>query len=308
MCDATLYETTSKYKGCGSVSYKRKVKVRGRRKNGELKEVKVTLYGWKVWAIYEIKTGIPLAIKIDTIEKPDNLHVLAVLEQAKENVKASSEITSLVIDRGFLDGKVLYDIDQQGLEFVIPLKRNMEAAKDARQLAFSFEDFIPVTREIDVIRGYGKKKYTEKVLTTIVGVPDLLSCDWFNPKGSKANTTKKDYEPIPLNAVVVKKWDNKTPPEDKQVVLITNISVKDPFIAFDRYDDRGLIENKLFREVKQNWHFEHPPKKTKEGVFVHAYMVMAMKALTTAFLKWQEKQLKLEALGNRLPGKCIVES
>jgi hypothetical protein len=297
VCDATLYETTSKYKECGSVTYKRKVKVRGRRKNGELKEVKVTLYGWKIWAIYEIKTGIPLAIKIDTIEKPDNLHVLAVLEQARENVKASSEITSLVIDRGFLDGKVLYDIDQQGLEFVIPLKRNMEAAKDARQLALNFEDLIPVTREIDVIRGYGKKKYTEKVLTTIVGVPDLLSCDWFNPKGSKANTTKKDYEPIPLNAVVVKKWDNKTPPEEKQVVLITNISIKDPFIAFDRYDDRSLIENKLFREVKQNWHFEHPPKKTKEGVCVHAYMVMAMKALTTAFLKWQEKQLKLEALG-----------
>jgi hypothetical protein len=61
VCDATLYETTSKYKGCGSVSYKRKVKARGRRKSGELKKVKVTLYGWKVWAIYEIKTGIPLA-------------------------------------------------------------------------------------------------------------------------------------------------------------------------------------------------------------------------------------------------------
>jgi hypothetical protein len=28
-------------------------------------------------------------------------------------------------------------------------------------------------------------------------------------------------------------------------------------------------------------------------------MVMAMKALTTAFLKWQEKQLKLEALGKQ---------
>ncbi len=55
----------------------------------------------------------------------------------------------------------------------------------------------------------------------------------------------------------------------------------------------------IFREVKQNWHFEHPPKKTKEGVCVHAYMVMAMKALTTAFLKWQEKQLKLEALGKQ---------
>ena len=299
VCDATLYETTSKYRGCGSVNHKRKVRARGYRENGELKEVTVTLYGWKVWAIYEIETGIPLAIKIDTIEKPDNLHVLSVLEQAKENVKSSSAITSLVIDRGFLDGKVLYDIDLQGIEFVIPLNRNMEAAKDARQLALDSQDFIPATREIEVTHGYGKKKYTERVTTTLVGVPDLLSCDWFNPKGSKANTTKKDYEPIPLNAVVVKEWDNKIPPVEKQVVLVTNISVKDPFISFDRYDDRSLIENNLFREVKQKWHFECPPKKTREGVYVHVYMVMAMKALTSAFLKWQEEQLQLEAMGKQ---------
>jgi len=298
-CDATLYETTNKFKGCGSVTHKVKVKARGCRKNGELKAVSVTLYGWKVWAIYETNTGIPLAIKIDTIEKPDNLHILAVLEQAKENVKISSIIDSLVIDRGFLDGKVLYQIDLQGLEFVIPLKRNMEATKDARQLALDSESLPPVTREVEVVHGYGRKKYTEKVLTTLVGVPDLLTCDWFNPQGSKANTTKKDYEPIPLNAVVVKKWNNKTPPLEKQVVFVTNIDVKDPFITFDRYDDRSLMENKLFREVKQNWHFEHPPKKTKEGVYIQTYMTMGMKALTTAFLKWQEEQLQLEALGKQ---------
>ncbi len=298
-CDCTLYETTRKFKGCGSVTHKVKVKARGYRKNGELKEVPVTLYGWKVWAIYEIKTGIPLGIKIDTIEKPDNLHVLSVLEQAKENVRVSSTIDSLVIDRGFLDGKVLYQIDQQGIEFVIPLKRNMEAAKDARQLALDSDNFPPVTREVEVVHGYGKKKYTENVLTTLVGVPDLLTCDWFNPKGSQANTTKKDYEPIPLNAVVVKTWGNKTPPLEKQVVFVTNIDVKDPFVPFDRYDGRSLMENKLFREVKQNWHFEHPPKKTKEGVYIQTYMTMGMKALTTAFLKWQEEQLQLEALGKQ---------
>jgi hypothetical protein len=298
-CDCTLYETTHKFKGCGSVTRKVKVKARGYRKIGELKEVPVTLYGWKVWAIYEIKTGIPLAIKIDTIEKPDNLHVLAVLEQAKENIKTGSIIDSLVIDRGFLDGKVLYKIDQQGIEFVIPLKRNMEAAIDARQLALDSESFPPVTREVEVVHGYGKKRYTEKVLTTLVGVPDILTCDWFNPEGSQANTTKKDYEPIPLNAVVVKTWDNKTPPLEKQVVFVTNIGVKDPFITFDRYDDRSLMENKLFREVKQNWYFEHPPKKTKEGVYIQTYMTMGMKALTTAFLKWQEEQLQLEALGKQ---------
>jgi hypothetical protein len=296
-CDCTLYETTSKFKGCGSVTRDVKVQARGYRKNGELKAVPVTLYGWKVWAIYEIKTGIPLAINIDTIEKPDNLHVLAVLEQAKENVKASSVIDSLVIDRGFLDGKVLYDIDQQGIEFVIPLKRSMNAATDARQLALDGETFPPVHREVEVVHGSGKNRTTEKVLTTLVGVPDLLTCDWFNPEGSKANTARKNYEPIPLNAVVVKSWDNKTPPLKKQVVFITNMDVKDPFVVFDRYDDRSLMENKLFREVKQNWHFQHPPKKTRAGVYVQAYMTMALKALTTAFLKWQEEQLQLVALG-----------
>ena len=194
--DCTLYETTPKFTGCGTVTHKRKVKARGRRKSGELKEVKVTLYGWKVWAIYEIETGIPLAIKVDTIEKPENLHVLAVLEQAKKNVKISSTIDCLVLDRGFLDGKILYEIDLRGHEFVILLKRNMEAAKDARQLALDCESFTPVTREVEVVHGYGKKKYTEKVLTTLVGVADLLTCDWFNPQGSKVNSTKKDYVPI----------------------------------------------------------------------------------------------------------------
>ena len=298
-CDTTLYETTDQFEGCGSVLRERKVKARGYRKVGELKEVKVMLYGWKIWAIYELQTGIPLAIKIDTIEKPDNLHVLAVLEQAKENVKATSVIRSLVEDRAFLDGKSLYEIDRQGIEFVIPLKSNMEATKDARSLALDREGStcIETTREVEVTHGYGKEKYSEKVVTTLIGIPGLLSCDWFNPEGSEANTTKKDYEAIPLNGVVVKTWDNQTPPVDKQVVFVTNREIKDPFVAFDRYDDRSLIENNLFRETKQNWHLEDPPKKTREGVFVQVYMVMAMKALTKAFLMWQEDQARLDALG-----------
>jgi hypothetical protein len=296
-CDTTLYETTDQYEGCGAVFRERKVKARGYRKSGELKEVKVWLYGWKVWAIYEVQTGIPLAIKIDTIEKPDNLHVLAVLEQAKENVKQTSVIRSLVVDRAFLDGKSLYAIDQQGIEFVIPLKSNMEATRDARALALEATSSMESTREVTVTHGYGKNKFNEKVLTTLVGVPGLLSCDWFNPEGSEANTAKKDYDPIPLNAVVVKTWNNQTPPVDKQVVFVTNGEVKDPFIAFDRYDDRSLMENNLFRETKQNWHLEEAPKKTREGVFVQVYMVMAMKALTKAFLMWQEEQARLNELG-----------
>jgi hypothetical protein len=179
---------------------------------------------------------------------------------------------------------VLFAIDQEGIEFVISLKSYMEATVDARQLAMEADASYHGSRKVTVIHGYGKAKYTEKILTELIGVPGLLTCDWFNPEGSKANTTKKDYESIPFNAVVVKTWDNKTPPLDKQVVLVTNGNVQDPFIAFDPYDDRSLIENNLFRDTKQNWCLEHPPKKTKEGVWVQVYVVMGIKALTTAFL------------------------
>jgi hypothetical protein len=95
--------------------------------------------------------------------------------------------------------------------------------------------------------------------------------------------------------VVVKKWDNKTPPFEKQVVFVTNIDIKDPFITFDRYDDRSLMENKLFREVKQNWHFEQPPKKTKEGVYIQTYMTIGMKALGKQ-TTWQMYRRKLKVL------------
>jgi len=54
--------------------------------------------------------------------------------------------------------------------------------------------FLPITREIEVTHGYGKKKYTEKVITTLGAVPDLLTCDWFNPEGSKANTSQYNQE------------------------------------------------------------------------------------------------------------------
>jgi hypothetical protein len=203
------------------------------------------------------------------------------------------------VDRGFLDGKVLFAIDRQGIEFVIPLKSNMTATTDARQLALEAVGPYQACREVEVTHGYGKKKHAEKIRTELIGVAGLLTCDWFNPEGSDANTTKKDFEPIPLNAVVVKTWDNKKPPIDKQVVLVTNGDVSNPFIAFDRYDDRSLIENNLFRDTKQNWCLEHPPRKTKEGVWVQVHVVMAMKALSTAFLMWQEEQTRLHQAGEQ---------
>jgi len=71
--------------------------------------------------------------------------------------------------------------------------------RDARALALDREGStcLEKTREVTVTHGYGKDKFNEKVVTTLVGVSGLLSCDWFNSQCSETNTTEKDYEPIP---------------------------------------------------------------------------------------------------------------
>ena len=73
----------------------------------------------------------PEAVKL----QPANAFNKIGIVGAKHPAFAAGVTLKFFVDRGFLDGKVLYEIDQQGIEFVIPLKRNMEAAKDARQLA-----------------------------------------------------------------------------------------------------------------------------------------------------------------------------
>jgi len=80
----------------------------------------------------------------------------------------------------------------------------MDAAIDARQLALEADGSYNASRDVGVTHGYGKAKYTETIRTKLIGVPGLLTCAWFNPEGSKANTARKDYAPFPLNAVVVK--------------------------------------------------------------------------------------------------------
>ena len=61
-------------------------------------------------------------------------------------MKATSVIRSLVVDRTFVDGKSLYEIDQQGIEFVIPLKSNTEATEDAGSLALDREGSTGIER------------------------------------------------------------------------------------------------------------------------------------------------------------------
>ena len=86
-------------------------------------------------------------------------------------------------------------------------------------------------------------------------------------------------------------------PNSKTMVILTNDSVKKPLKVYDGYDERSEIENSLFREAKQAWFIQQPPRNTIDGFRAHVYLTIITMALTSAFQAWMEQQEKLEKGG-----------
>ena len=275
------------------------------RANRHAKKVEVRVWGWKVWVVWEAQLKAPLAITIDDIQQPDNLHALAVLRQAQANVKDYATIRSVALDRGFLDGKLLWAIEADGIRIYIPAKSTMHITRDAREIARRAEAEAKRGRTLDgcifrerheeVRHGAGKNARTETRTTTLVGITDL-PCDWWNEEGSTSKANAQGFEPKRLRATVVLRWDGAPKEADKEVVILTTDPADDPFVAFDAYDDRSLIENSCNREAKEHWFLEHHPKRSEAGVRVHAYFVFLCMALVAGF---RVEKAKSEAAGQR---------
>lgn len=276
--DGTDIETTAKYQGAGKVVRKRRVVD----KKGQRKEIEVMVFGFKAIVLYELCTRIPLAVKVVTIEKHESQYTLELVRQGEENLCGRSRIVKVIIDRGFLDGETQWQLDQEGFLFVVCAKSGMNVKEDAQALAAAGEGHR-AKRKRKVVHGRGTRERVEVLETELVGIEGLLTFDAYNSAEGYRHHNRKDYEPKPINAVVVLKWDNKDYGQEGRTVYLTNESVVDPFLPFDDYDGRSLIENTLFREGKQAWHLEKSPKKTAAAVTAHVLMTFAVLALTTAY-------------------------
>ncbi len=90
----------------------------------------------------------------------------------------------------------------------------------------------------------------------------------------------------PINAVVVRRWENRVP-KGGGTVYLTNGEVSDPFTVFDTYDWRSVIENGIFKEGKHPWHLLRTPSRTEAAVVVHCFFTLLVMGLCTAFRLWQ---------------------
>ncbi len=278
--DGSKLPTPQSYEGCGKLKQTRRVKVKGQ---PEVATEEYYLYGWKVLVLIEVQTRLPLAMKVVKIQEYEGSWLLPLLEQAQRNLGEQAHIDTVVIDRGYLDGDDLWRVHQKGIIFVIVGKAYMAVVQDAQGLAKGERARV---RERVVGHGHGKKATRQRLRTELVGLSALTSYDSYGEAEQTQYAHRRDYSGQPINAVVVRRWDNRTP-KGGGTVYLTNGEVSDPFSVFDTYDWRSVIENGIFKEGKHPWHLLRFPKRSEAAVVVHCFFTLLVMGLCTAFRLWQ---------------------
>ncbi len=279
--DGTRIETTDKYEGHGTL----KVERRKRQKGGSWVTMIEYWFGWKLVALMDLGTRIPLAVKVIKIEAYEGEWLVPLIQQAQANLGGHARIVKVVADRGYLDGVDLWEVHQMGIVFVVLAKAGMKVREAALAKAAQGQ---AQRRSRTVRHGHGRLATPETLTTELVVVTALNQYLQFGPPPEPGKQRSRQRPPR-LNAVVVRMWDNRVLGDGGHVYL-TNGSAQDAFAVFDTYDGRSLIENGLFREGKGPWLLEHAPQKNENAVLVHVVFTMAVMALATAYRLWNRQQ------------------
>jgi len=278
--DGTPVVTPATYRGCGRQRQKRR---RRNRAGVTVKEVEI-VFGWRLIVLVDLVSLIPLALKIVRIQSHEAPYLLTLVRQAQLNLEPYSRICWLVVDRAYVDGPSLYALHQLGIKFVVIAKTNMQIYATARRLS---QRALIHERVETRAHGHGDQAWTHKVVSQVRAVTDLRDWAAYRPPQQPGKRLARRDRPA-LNAVVVQQWRNNIPTGGARVYL-TNLSVTNPWLVVDAYDDRSWIENGLFRQNKQFWRLTRWfPQKSEAGVRSHLVFVMLMFAVTTAYRLWDK--------------------
>lgn len=276
--DATDLLTTERFRGCG----RKTINHKKRDKDGNIVEIPETTYGFKLLAVYEVNTRIVVAAKIIKIQESESNYTLEMIKLAQKNL-GDKKIKMFLIDRGFIDGQVLWQIKHgYGIDFVIPAKTDMNITADMR--AFRESGDKSVSRESREVEKQGR--------TSVIGVDGFLSYRQYS--GDIISEAEKGKDGDPINAIMVYEWKSEEYEPGKEKVFLTSLPAGKPFKVLDEYDLRSLIENCCFRELKQGWNLESYPKKTRQALETHVILTLCIYSLCNAY-RTKEGQKLTEA-------------
>lgn len=273
--DGSDLETTARYQDVGMKTVKEH---KWSRKEKKVVEIEKIVYGFKLLALYDVHLRLVVAVKVVQIQEHDSQFTRQLLQQGIKNL-GKGVIQVLLIDRGFLDGLTLWQIkNEDGIDFVVPVKTNMHVTIDAR----AFLQQKPDGKYLFAAERPGEdEKQTGHV--KLIGIQSLTTYDQYGDEEHQLLSNRTDFEGHPINAIVVTEFGHKIYSADKAKVFLTSLPVNDPLEVIDLYDLRSLIENTLFRELKQGWFLQHFPKKNADAVRGHVFLTILVFNLTNAF-------------------------
>jgi hypothetical protein len=272
--DSTGAEVVPTFAEAGVVKKKVKVHSKARRP----RQLEVSVRGFKIWFLMEVTTGLPLAMTIDTIETAETTPAKALVDQARANVKGHGRITSIALDRGFLDGDFLWWLNKERrIDWVCPSKEGMRVTTEARERVEAALAALTQGQEsaLETAQRAARRGLSHQGVTfferqvnrgretlVIANVEELLETDFYGPGGSSSSrVNSKKFRPTPLDATVVLQWPDRHPhdlqderehDQEAKGPLVQLSSENEPgFGRFDRYDERSLIENRANRDAKQ---------------------------------------------------------
>ena len=284
--DASEIQSTESCAGCGQVSKEKAPELR--RRKGRIRKVFETVFGFKIWVVWDPNSKMALAVRFTTIEVADVIMAREIVAQAIKNLGEHAKLATLAFDRGFIDGKFMWWLNSQNVTFYVPAKKNMAVYTDALALV---DTGIRQTRTKKRTVGYGKNKQTIEDYYEVVGIEKLTSAGFYCELGSGSHEHRKGFIANPINAVVVVTDPFKANnPNINTLIILTNGPVKRPLKAYNGYDARSEIENGMFREAKQAWHIQRPARNSIDGFRAHVYLTIITIALTTAFRVWMDAQ------------------
>ena len=166
--DGTRIITPLTFQGCGQQA----VTEYQRNRQGLQVEIITLLYGWRLIALIDLRTLIPLAIKIVQIQAHEAPYLVALVAQAQANLAPHSRISRLVVDRAYVDGPSLHALHEMGITFVVIAKSPMavRGAALAEQVGTTIYERTETVR-----RGHGREASTEAWVSRVRVVQNLAS-------------------------------------------------------------------------------------------------------------------------------------
>jgi len=250
------------------------------------------VYGGKVLLLIAAVTHLPLAGNVGLLQEHEALWARALVTHARMHRAGDAHLAQIVFAQGFGDGPTLWGLDQQGLRLVVPANATMAVTAEARARAAAGAGVTVGQRVHTVRHGQGHGAWTARLAPAVVGITGLTSDE---PSGTEAHGrrhNRRDCEPNPIQAVVVRQWQGKDSGPGGNTGFLTKAAVQQPLQPCDDDDDRRRIEHCGSKEATQPWALGPPPQKSARAVRVHVLVTRLLCALATAY-RWPYEKAAL---------------